>query len=726
MKLRTLISHIVLILFTLSSITAQTRDGWRSVRTNHLFVIGNADPENLRRVAVWLEFFHSAFARLVSRSVIDSSVPTTVIVFRDDASFTPFKPGYQGQPAAVSGFFLPGDDVNYIALSLDPRGNPYATAFHEYVHLHVKDNIPGAPVWLNEGLAELYESLQFSGGDAIIGVPKQGYIYLLRSAEMLPLKTLFSIGTDSPHYNEQDKAGIFYGESWALVHYLMLGDRARGDQFKQFLHRMANGDDAAKAIQSAYGITIDVLEQELRDYVRRGSLTAQVITGVANPEAYRSYTATQRSSLTDSEAYYYLADLSFHMGRDNAAERGFKESIAADPGFLPAHAALGTLYVQQRRYAEAKKHLEKATTGQQSALVHYYYAYVLSREEIPANGAVSKFSKESAAVMREQLLQSIKLDSKYGPAYYLLAVVDFLGDRADEALEMAQRAAQLSPGNKHYAALVEDIREYRAGNTTARERRAPVKSDAIAAPERVTTSRMLGGESGPVAINDGQTVDTSGSLPVLDEVLEKYQKALGGAAALKSVTSRIMKGTVDVVGVSRGGTFESYTVAPNKTLSIVNITPAETIKIGYNGRVGWMQTPTGVRLLKGAELESMQKDTDFYFILNLKNIYPKMTLAGKSKIGYREVYVIDLQPNNTADRLFIDAETYLPVRMNTSRMQDSVSVAAEIYFDDWRAVEGLLMPYTITISSGKRTMMLTAKEIKHNVPVDAKVFEKPL
>ena len=248
MKLKTPISLVVVLLFTFSNITAQTRDGWRSVRTNHLFVIGNADPENLRRVAVWLEYFHAAFARLVSRNVIDSSVPTTVIVFRDDASFTPFKPVYNGRPASISGFFLPGDDVNYIVFSLDPRGDPFATAFHEYVHLHVKDNVPGAPLWLNEGLAELYEALQFSGTDVIIGMPDHNYLYTLRQAEMLPLKTLFSIGTNSPHYNERDKAGIFYGESWALVHYLMFGDRARGDQFKRFLQRVANGDDAAKAI----------------------------------------------------------------------------------------------------------------------------------------------------------------------------------------------------------------------------------------------------------------------------------------------------------------------------------------------------------------------------------------------------------------------------------------------------------------------------------------------
>src|SRR5215212_163282 len=727
MKLKTPVALVLLVLFTFSTITAQTRDGWRSVRTNHLFVIGNADAENLRRVAVWLEFFHGAFARLVSRSVIDSSIQTTVIVFRDDASFTPFKPIYQGRPANIAGFFLPGNDVNYIALSLDSGGDPYGTAFHEYVHLHVKDNIPNAPLWLNEGLAELYESLEFSGGDALIGAPHHGYVNLLRQVELLPLKTLFSIGPDSPHYNEQDKVGIFYGESWALVHYLMLGDRARQDQFKQFIQRVGRGDDAAKAIESAYGITLDTLEAELQSYVRRGNITAQRITGVDNPQTYGAYTATQRSALTDSEAFYYLADLSLHLGRNEVAERGFKDVIARDPGFLPAYAALGTMYVHARRYAEAKKYLQKATSSPQTAVVHYLYAYVLGREGISANGKIPQYSKENAAAMREQLLQSIKLDSNYAPARYMLAVVDFVtGERLDEALEMVQKAQQLSP-NENYAELVDGIKHYTSGSTTARDRREPIKGDAIAEPPRATTSRMLGGESGPVTINDGQTVDSSGSLPVIDELINKYLEAAGGAAAVNAVSSRVVKGAIDVIGISRGGTFETYTVAPNKTLSIMKPSPTETIKVGYNGHTGWVQTPLGVRTLRGAELESVQGEADFYSILNLKNSYAKITLRGKSKIGYREVYVIDLQPESgAAERLFMDAETYLPVRMNSSRMQGNASVPLEVYYDDWREADGLKAPHTITISSGKRTVTLTVKEIWNNIPVDGKMFERPL
>jgi len=726
MKLKTPITLVIALLLTFSTITAQSRDGWRSVRTNHLLVIGNADPENLRQVAIWLEYFHGAFARLVSHNVIDSSVPTTVIVFADDASFTPFKPSYQGRPTSVAGYFLPGDDVNYIALSLDPRANPYGTAFHEYVHLHVKDNIPNAPLWLNEGLAELYESLQFSGNDALLGVPVYSHLRVLNQAELLPLKTLFSVGTDSPYYNERDKVGIFYGESWALVHYLMLGDRARQDQFRKFLQRVAGGDDAAKAIESVYGTTLDVIEDDLRTYVRRGNIVPQRITGIDNPVAYGSYTATQRSTLTDSETIYYLADLLLHIGRDQAAERGFKESIAQDPGFIPSYAALGSMYVEQRRYAEAKKYLQKATSSPQSYLVHYYYAYVLSREGISANGEVSQYSRENAAVMREQLLQSIKLAPKFAPAYYLLGVVDFLSEQSDEALEMAQQAQQLSPANARYTELVQDIKQYRAGGTTAHGRREPIKGDTIAEPTRTTTSRMLGGESGPVTINDGRTVDSSGALPTVADVLNKYVQAVGGATAVNAVTSRVVKGTLDVVGVSRGGKFELYTFAPHKSLAIIQPAPTETIKTGYNGSIGWMQTAAGVRLLKGAELEATRNDADFYGILNPKNNYAKFTLVGKSKIGYREVYVIDMQPvSGAVDRLFIDAESYLPVRMNTVRTHKGASVPVEIYYDDWREVDGLKLPHVLTHSFEKQTMTLTVKEIKTNVPVDAKIFERP-
>jgi tetratricopeptide (TPR) repeat protein len=739
----------------------QTRDTWRSVRTNNLLVIGNADPEKLRQVAAWLEFFHSAFARLVSRNVIDSSVPTTVIIFRDDASFRPFKPLYQGRPANIAGFFQPGDDVNYIALSLDPgERDPYSTAFHEYVHLHLKDNVPRAPLWLNEGLAELYGSFQFSGGEALLGTPLVPYLQLLREQELLPLTTLFSIGTNSPHYNEQEKSGIFYGQSWALVHYLMLGgNRGRQDQFKMFLQQVSRGDDAAKALQDTYGMSLSTLEQELRAYVRRGDLSAQRVANV-DPQAYASYTAMQRSSLSEGEANYYLGDLLLHSGRENDAERYFKQAIALDPGFVPSYASLGTLYVYQRRYAEAKKYLQKATSSPQSHLVHYFYAYVLSREGMSTAGEIAKYSPENAAVMREQLLRSIKLAPDYAPAHYLLALIDVVTEqRLDEALEMAQKARRLAPAKTSYALLEAQIYLRRSDAAAARailekltrdsdERvrseakelldslnetgpgkkrvaaAATIESAMIAEPVQTGTSRMIGGESGGTAIRDGQTIEASGSLPTIDEVLNRYVEALGGTAAIKAPTSRVVKGTLDVAGFSRGGSFESYGLAPNKLLNVLQAHPLGTVKAAYNGRVGWVRSKEGLRTLKGLELAAVERDSDFYGVIRMKNNYAKVTLAGRSKIGYRDVYVINLQPAaGSVERLYLDAQTYLPVRTNAIRTSGALSQPVEIYYDDWREVDGIKYPFTISEGYPGFTLSFTVKEIRHNVPIDAKVFE---
>jgi tetratricopeptide (TPR) repeat protein len=748
----------------------QTRDNWRSVRTNNLFLIGNADPDKLRQVAVWLEFFHSAFARLVSRNVLDSSTPTTVIVFRDDASFNPFKPLYQGRPANVAGYFQPGEDVNYIAMSLDLGGrDPFSIAFHEYVHLHLRDNVPGVPLWLNEGLAEFYGSLQFSGGEALLGLPLPYYIRLLRSEEMLPLTTLMSIDSRSPHYNEQDKTGIFYGQSWALVHYLMLGGSGRQDQFRRFLHQVSRGDDAVKALENSFGMTLDAVEKELHAYVRRGDMPSLRIASADDPQAYASYTAMQRQSLSEGEANYYLGDLLRHIGRDDDAERYFKQAIALEPGLTLAQAALAQVSLRHKRYDEAKKYFERSTKSPQHYLVHYNYAWLLSHEAASSTGRIKQLSAENAAIMREQLLQTIKLAPQFAAAYYLLALVDLVRDeRLDEAREMAEKAHRLQPQPAFPALLLAQIHLRRSEEANARALLEPLTRDsdaairdeardlldslsnsatanrsgatsrssakaggALAVVEPVSTStiRTLGGDAGggTTAIRDGQTIEKSGSQLSVDELLARYVEAMGGEKAIKAVTSRVIKGTVDVPGVSRGGSFETYLQGPNKAMSVVQAHPFGTIKVGYNGRSAWSQTALGVRPVKvPAELGSIQRDADLYAPLRLKNNYVKVTTPGMSEIGYRQVYVLDLQPAAGAvERVYLDAKTFLPVRVNTHRKIGNVLEPVEIYLDEWKAVDGVQYPFSFSQRFAKLTLSFTVKEITHDVALNASLFEPP-
>ena len=430
--------------YTFAVHSTQSRDTWRSIRTNNLFVVGNASEEDLRQVALWLEFFHSTFGQLASRPVLDYSLPTTVIVFKDDASFVPFKPLYQGRPANVVGYFQPGQDVNYIAFSLGRGGRSnLSTAFHEYVHLHLRDSLPGVPVWLNEGLAEFYGSFAQSNNEAVLGVPIPFYMRLFEREELLPLSDLFSIKTDSPHYNEQDKSGIFYGESWALVHYLLLGEGGRRQsQFKSFLNHIASGDDAAKAIESVFGVTLEALEKEFKAYVARGEFATQRVNVGTGPQ---SYMAMQRTSLSDGEANFYLGDLLLHLNRESDAEAYFKRAISDDPGFTPTYASLGLLSVRQKRYAEARKYLERAAGSSQSHLVHYLYAFVLSREGMTPDGNVKGYSPENARVMRDELRKAIKLAPDFADAYYGRGTSYFNHGNYDNAIIDDTKGIALKP-----------------------------------------------------------------------------------------------------------------------------------------------------------------------------------------------------------------------------------------------------------------------------------------
>ena len=54
--------------------------------------------------------------------------------------------------------------------------------------------------------------------------------------KLLPIETLLNVEHGSPYYNEANRASVFYAESWALIHYLMMDDvLARLDKLRQVL-----------------------------------------------------------------------------------------------------------------------------------------------------------------------------------------------------------------------------------------------------------------------------------------------------------------------------------------------------------------------------------------------------------------------------------------------------------------------------------------------------------
>jgi len=131
----------------------------------------------------------------------------------------------------------------------------------------------------------------------------------------------------------------------------------------------------------------------------------------------------------------------------------------------------------------------------------------------------------------------------------------------------------------------------------------------------------------------------------IDETLTHYVESLGGSDAIESVTSRVMKGTVEMADLEVG-TVEFYAKAPDKYMFIMKMA-GNIVRTGYNGRIGWAQeASSGLRRLEGAELSAMKRDADFYKEIKLKEIYPTITFNGKSSVNGRDAYVLTAIPSD--------------------------------------------------------------------------------
>lgn len=231
-------------------------------------------------------------------------------------------------------------------------------------------------------------------------------------------------------------------------------------------------------------------------------------------------------------------------------------------------------------------------------------------------------------------------------------------------------------------------------------------------------------KSGPAGL---PPIVNDGTLPSLETVLQKYVDAVGGKEALAKLTTRVIKGKVDLIGVSRGGQMEAYLKAPNRSLTVLDLQTLGVTKEGFDGSSGWFfSRKAGVRNLKGPELAALTADADFYRDLRIKELYPTTKLLGKAKSGFRELYVVQAVPRaGAAEYFYFDAESGLLFRRDTTRQTSAGMARAEVYYGDWREVDGIRLPFSITQTMAQMTFAFTVEEVKHNVQLDEAVFRRP-
>ena len=359
---------------------------WLRVETAHLTLFSNASEAATVRIGTSIEVFRAALARIGPSLRADSPLPTSVFVFRDDLSFRPYKPRQKGRragaPMNISGYFVKHRDGNYVGVDATPASNPWSVIYHEYFHFFLFNNFTDIPLWFSEGIAECYGTFRIAGTKAEIGGPIQHHVHWLRQNPMIPPWRLYAIGFDSPEYHEESRQGTFYAQSWALVQYLLWGPGSQSGGGVRFLRDLPRGASLSEAIASVTSANdADVLER-LSAYVKKGSFAFSALA----VENLIEDDTTRVTPIARDEVLYRLGDFLLHADPDRLddATRHFEEAIRLNPSHGPAHAGLGQVLQERRRYAEAKGAFEAAIgLDPSNQLLALEYAYALVTEAFP-------------------------------------------------------------------------------------------------------------------------------------------------------------------------------------------------------------------------------------------------------------------------------------------------------------------------------------------------------
>ncbi len=157
-------------------------------------------------------------------AVVESLPPVRAFAVKNETSLRELLPQYwERRGVRPHGASYTGPHASFIAVRIDiPVPQQFPLLLHEYVHLLTAAHVPDAPAWLDEGLSEFWGALVVDGEQVVIGRPPARYLNLLRTRPWLPLDAMRQHQRGKLDA-DQARTSMFYAQSWAMVHYLLLG-----------------------------------------------------------------------------------------------------------------------------------------------------------------------------------------------------------------------------------------------------------------------------------------------------------------------------------------------------------------------------------------------------------------------------------------------------------------------------------------------------------------------
>ena len=361
MNLRLMLFFVAAFLSTSPSAAVE----WKKVESGNLIIITDDVPRGIAAMKQIQEERHAL--EEMGLSFGPHSRPVTLILTHDSRLLHEAWPLNAGASATFGGLTYGYGEQAYVLVDLNKWDTDQNIA-HEFVHALFSQKRSGLPLWLDEGLAENYSSLDVHDDKISFGKLdarrrwKQGSCSFL-----IPFEQMLASGKKSVAYGVRG-GGYFYHSSAMAVRFLV--DVFGIAKLDRLIQRTSE-ETSTQALEEIYQQTSTQIQAASEQYCRASAPSAQYAH-----KPLVSATVAVNSFSADEFQYLYYGLIARIAGHPQQVYARFQELLRLSPQDMKAENGVGISLAFSGKYQEASVHLLRVFQAHQADMGTLYYLLV--------------------------------------------------------------------------------------------------------------------------------------------------------------------------------------------------------------------------------------------------------------------------------------------------------------------------------------------------------------
>lgn len=200
-----------------------------------------------------------------------------------------------------------------------------------------------------------------------------------------------------------------------------------------------------------------------------------------------------------------------------------------------------------------------------------------------------------------------------------------------------------------------------------------------------------------------------------ESVISGYINAIGGQDNLAKVKDISIMMSASISGMPMEATAKTLKKRPNLFLTEMNVVGFGTVqKVYFDGKKGESSGMQGSAVLEGDELEEIKNQGAFFGEAEYLSKGYELNLVAINMVEGEEAYTLEVDKNGEVQTEYYSVKTGLKLReeSTTEGPQGEMTVSQD--YSDYRAVEGVMLPFKINISQGAQKIEMITTEAKIN------------